>query len=338
MGMLAGGSVGNQAGASITGVAEGVFSNGAASAITNAGSITATGSGGAGADIEAGGSVNNAAGAVLTGQGYGVFGKGGPTTVVNAGTIGGGSLAVALSADAGNKVVVDPGAVFNGAVNGGTGTLDLAAGSGSGSIGDVNAGSFAFYGFGQIAIDSGASWAFKDVDSATSLRDDGTLTLAGSLTAGTLDAASRGTVALGAGSSLDLAASTGADASITFLGASLLTIDHYQSFGTGIGTAGYAGDKLNGFGAGDTIDLKDFASAGAAAVYDASTGTLALSNGAGNAADLSFGASSLGTGSFHAGERWRPGPPRHPQLRRRTISNPQRTIPAWPSVVAASGS
>ena len=58
--------------------------------------------------------------------------------MTTAGTISGGSYAVDFTASATNRLVVDPGAVFVGKVtanSGGTNTLELAAGTGAGSIG-----------------------------------------------------------------------------------------------------------------------------------------------------------------------------------------------------------
>jgi hypothetical protein len=61
----------------------------------------------------------------------------------------------------------------------------------------------------------------------------------------------------------------------------------------------YTGPQLQGFVAGDTIDLRQFSAAGTATQYDSSTGLLQVSNSAQQHASLEFQASSLGSGTFH---------------------------------------
>ena len=56
----------------------------------------------------------------------------------------------------GSRVVVDPGAVFTGTVNGGGGsTLELAKGSHAGSLGGLGS---QYSGFSTLTVDAGASW------------------------------------------------------------------------------------------------------------------------------------------------------------------------------------
>ncbi|HEY1934216.1 MAG TPA: calcium-binding protein [Acetobacteraceae bacterium] len=123
------GAVTNMAGGTISAVAsQGIFFYGPGT-VANAGVI---GAGNVGVYLAAGGSVTNTA----TGT---IFGAGGvwmqqPGTVINAGTITGtnaGFGAVAFEAYTyQNRLIVDPGAQFNGNVSGGGGVLELAVGSG----------------------------------------------------------------------------------------------------------------------------------------------------------------------------------------------------------------
>ena len=296
VGLEAGGSVTNAASASITGQVAGVFSQGGAATLNNAGSIVATA--GAGADIEGGGSITNLAGATISGSSFGIFLTGGSGTVTNAGTISGGSYAIDFAGSATNRLVVDPGAVFVGRVIGGSGTLELA--SGTGSIGGVGTGSF--NNFQVVAVDAGANWTLNGANLAPTILDNGTVSITGSLDASTaIDASSTGLFQLGSGAMFEVAAATGAAAQINFQGSSgELIIDNAASFGTHVGTASYAGPQLQHFVPGDKIDLKTFSSAGVTLTYNASTGVLQVSNGASQVASLDFQTSSLGSSAFVA--------------------------------------
>lgn len=96
-------------------------------------------------------------------------------TVVNHGAIKSDGVGIQLAAvvgGAGNdRVVVFPGAVFMGNVNGegGSNTLELAAGASTGVISglgesDLNGG---FANFGVVSVDTGASWKFQSTQAAT---------------------------------------------------------------------------------------------------------------------------------------------------------------------------
>ncbi|MBV8914536.1 MAG: hypothetical protein JOZ05_16035 [Acetobacteraceae bacterium] len=313
VGLQAGGSLVNNANATIQGQAAGVFAQGAPTAVTTSGSITATASGAAGADVEGGGTITNNAGATLSGTSFGVFLSGGGT-VVNAGTIGGASYAVKFSGSGtNNRLVVQPGAVFNGAAggaSGGSNTLEFAGGSGtlsgvSGGSGSVTQGgqSWSFFGgFGTVQVDAGGNWTFSGTDSVATVLNNGTTTINGSLdVTSAIDPASSGLFQIGTGSTLETAAATGAGAQIGFIGNGTLTIDNFAAFGTNPGSSSYTGPLLESFASGDSIDLKNFSASGLSApVLDPSSGRLQLSNGVGQAATLLFQVSSLGTGTLQA--------------------------------------
>ena len=219
--------------------------------------------------------------------------------MTTAGTISGGSYAVDFTASATNRLVVDPGAVFVGKVtanSGGTNTLELAAGTGAGSIGAVGT---SFLHFQTLAVDAGATWTLTGANSAQSVLNNGTLDIAGSLTASTaVNPASTGLFQLQTGSTLEVAAATGTNTQVNFLGSSVFLVDNFTSFGTNVGTSSYAGTLLEHFVNGDTIDLKNFSSTGVTFSYNASTGVLQLTNASSQHASLDFQASSLGSASF----------------------------------------
>jgi len=297
VGLEAGGNLTNTASGSISGQAAGVFSQGAAITLSNAGSITANTTGGAGADIEGGGSIANLAGATISGSAFGVFLTGGSGTVTNAGTISGGSYAIDFAGSGTNRLVIDPGAVFIGQVTGGSGTSTLELASGSGSIGGVGTGSFNH--FQVLAIDASATWTLSGANTAPTVLDNGTVSIAGSLDVSTaIDPGSSGLFQLGSGAMLEVAAATGAASRIDFQGStSELIIDNAALFGTNVGTASYAGPQLQQFAPGDTIDLKNFSSTGVTLNYNPLTGVLQVSNSANQVASLDFQTSG---GSFAA--------------------------------------
>ncbi len=197
----AGGSVTNAASASIRGGNFGVSINGGAGTVVNSGTISAGGYG-VGILLVAGGSVTNAASASITGRydgvqiisgtgtvvnsgtisathpaGIGVYLYAGGT-VTNAGTITGSIAAVEFAGTASNLLVVDPGAVFNGGVIGGTyasNALELASGGGTGTLSGLGTN---FINFETVTVDSGASWVLtgsSTVSDGQTLVDDGTL-------------------------------------------------------------------------------------------------------------------------------------------------------------------
>jgi hypothetical protein len=114
-----------------------------------------------GAEFLTGGTVINHADGVIEGTTAGVVISGGPGTVVNAGTIIGGGLdAVTLAAGFANRVIVSPGALFTGIVDGGNlagaaavSTLELSSG-----IGTLTGIGTRFTNFGSIVFDANALW------------------------------------------------------------------------------------------------------------------------------------------------------------------------------------
>jgi hypothetical protein len=142
--------------------------------VVNAGRIVGNSLGGSyyggGVYLVNGGTVTNlATGTISTpsstsGHNYGVkIGHAGDSaasgTVTNAGTISGGTggLAVDFSAVAGNRLIDDPGAVFNGKVDGGISSsiLELASAASTGTLSGLGTN---FYNFGTVQFDSGAHW------------------------------------------------------------------------------------------------------------------------------------------------------------------------------------
>jgi hypothetical protein len=272
----------------------GIYLQSAGSTVQNTGKIYGAT---AGIWLQDGGDVTNGATGLITATGnYGVYIGGGPGVVTNAGTITGGWYAVdfATSSSA-NLLTVDPGAMFNGAVNGNGGVLELTAGSGS--IGLI--GSSAFSGFETLSDDGSALWTLTGANTIADVTDNGGLTIAGSLdVSAAVGAASTGQFDLQTGSSLEVAADTAAHSQVDFLGASQLTIDNAALFGTGVGGSSYAGPLLENFAAGDTIDLHGFMTAAAALLYNPANGLLQITNGASQLATVDFQNSTLGTGSF----------------------------------------
>jgi autotransporter-associated beta strand protein len=123
--------------------------------VTNAGTISISDLGIA---LLHGGSIDNTG--MITGASISEISiSGAAGTLTNAGTITGDGDAVQFEGAFADRVIVDPGAVFNGIVAGGSGTntLELAAGS-TATQGTLAGFGTEFSGFGTITFDSGASW------------------------------------------------------------------------------------------------------------------------------------------------------------------------------------
>ena len=176
--LKAGGTINNTG--SISGSHYAIRIHGTAGTVTNAGSITSQADG---VVLFAGGSVSNAAGGVIAGTGnVGVYISGGAGTVTNAGTISGTPAAVQFVGNYADRVILDPGAVLNGRVQGGSGSNTLEVAQGDGTTGTLSGFATSFTGFGTITIDVGATWQFDSTDtigSSVLLTDPGTLGNAG---------------------------------------------------------------------------------------------------------------------------------------------------------------
>ena len=197
-------------------------------------------------------------------------------------------------------MIVDPGAVFTGNVIGeaGTNTLELAAGSGT--IGGISS-TGAIPGFRdaggrfRCSLDAhrhecgGHGCQCRDIGGSQFARyQHRTSTRAGP-----------GLFLLNSAATLEVAAALGSNTQMSFASGSSLVIDDFGSFGTGIGTAAYAGSLLENFGALDSIDLKGFGLTGLTSAFDNTSGLLQLANGASQKATLDFNVASLGSGIFH---------------------------------------
>jgi hypothetical protein len=128
--------------------------------VTNFGTIIDTDANGTGVEIGSGGTVANMAGALISG-GYGVNLDYNNSTLINAGTVTGtGANTIAVQINGTNdRVVVDPGAVFNGIVNGDSGaTMELASTT---SAGVLAATGDQFPTFSALYIDPGARWTIQ---------------------------------------------------------------------------------------------------------------------------------------------------------------------------------
>jgi hypothetical protein len=288
----------NSAGGLITG-ASGIYvrSGAGAASITNSGGISGTA--GDGVALGAGGSALNNAGASITGTSVGVAVYGAAGTVTNSGTISGPAYAVRFASGFTNRLIVTPGAVFNGAVGGGGSatTLELQAGASAGAISGINNGSF--LNFGTVQVDSAASWNLAGSNNVATFVAHGTAEISGSLdVSGAVDPASDGVFRLDNAARLEVASALGTNERISFAQGSQLTVDNASLFGVNIGTTTYGGPLLQSFGSSDVIDLLNFGATGASSSFDTTTGLLQLTNGAQQNATLKFETASLGPGAF----------------------------------------
>lgn len=270
-----GGTVTNAASGTLLGEQWGVDVSGGAGTILNAGSID--GNYNFGIALSLGGYVSNASGGTITGghhgsprnavymtgasgtvinngfmaayNSYGVYFKSGGT-VTNAGTISGVGDAVKFTASHVNRLVLDPGAVFSGNVDGGNtvgaaqaSTLELASTASTGTLSGLGA---KYIHFVQTTVDVGASWTLAGsntvaagytLSNAGTLFDSGSLTIAGDLSGGRLVVA--------AGQTLIDTGTIEATATIAF---------NSNSGGVNLNAGSFSG-VIGNFSSGDAISL-----------------------------------------------------------------------------------
>jgi fibronectin-binding autotransporter adhesin len=288
----------------ISGSVAGVAISGGTGTVANYNEVLG---GGVGVSLLAGGTVDNWNGEIVGFVFGGVGISGGAGTVVNYGTIiGGNGTAVALGAGFQNRVIVGPGAVFDGVVNGGNtlgapqaSTIELAR------IYQVGLGNFTgtvsglggqYVNFAQILVDAGASWAVTGSptlavgitlsNSGALAISHGALSVAGSVynngliqvNAGTMTAGrllGTGEVVIGAGGTLMASGLVGNGQTIDFAGSGLLALS----------PALFSG-QIDGLRAGGTIELTGITDATAAGIVNGNT--LAISQSAGPPIDLTL--------------------------------------------------
>jgi hypothetical protein len=306
--LISGGTLANLLGGTIDGTLYGVQSSNAAT-VTNSGQIGVSAAVGIGLSS---GQVTNAGTATITGTSSGVrIYDGG--TVVDAGTISGGTDAVYFHAGFTNRLVVDPGAVFSGALEGGntlgaaaTSTLELASSTSAGTLSALGS---KYVDFGNVTIDAGAAWTLtgsNTLAAGATLTNAGTLTLSGAtlseagalvnnggivLDPSTMVVGSligSGSVTIDAGATLDVTGAISSGETIVF-GGSGGYLD--------LGSPGSVAGSVTGFVFGDTIDLKGIApgsvgySGGELQINGSNAFPLTMANGS----TLQVGTSSDGT-------------------------------------------
>jgi hypothetical protein len=224
----------------------------AGGSLTNNGAIA--GNAAAGVYLSAGASVVNAAAKRISGVAGVEAGSTGVATLTNFGTIQGTGGTAVQFGSAGDRLIAESGSTCLGAVKGGGGTLELAAGTGIitglGGTGTLSGGeAMTFGGFGSYVIDAGGSWALAGADA---LAAGQTLTNAGALT-GTLaltaasdrlivdsGSVTNGSVTGGSGV-LELAAGSGTISGLgatgTLSGAAAMTFSGFGSYAIDAGAS-----------------------------------------------------------------------------------------------------
>jgi T5SS/PEP-CTERM-associated repeat protein/autotransporter passenger strand-loop-strand repeat protein len=279
-------------GVPLTNAADGTISGSGLAAIEALGPASVSNSGVIdpatyGVDLTVGGSVTNAAGGTIEGTVAGVLISGGAGTVTNAGLIsGGGTDAVTLAAGFANRVILDPGATFSGAVDGGNtigasaaSTLELASTSATGTLSGLGT---EFVNFAQALVDAGASWSLageSTLAAGTTLTDQGALMLNGTTVVGGGKVTIDGTAGLPASATVEGGGS--------WSGTSDFVIGEAGAGGLLVATAGSvstsAADVAQGVGSSGTITVTGAESllndTGSLVVGDGGLGALAIQAG-----------------------------------------------------------
>lgn len=259
-----------------------------AGTLRNAGHIAGSADG---VNLTAGGNIYNNAGGIISGViGVSLSGTG---TILNAGTISGTTGAVLFTGTGADRLIISPGAVLSGAVQGnstGSDALELTGGTGTGTISGIGS---KYTGFGTLSLDANAQWVFAgnnaltgalNVASGATLTDTGALTSNFAVTNNgliTTDPSSivfnsavtgTGMIDIGVGSDVTFNASVASGQTIVFEGATgTLTLGDPVEFGA----------TVTQFAAGDTLLLDGFVVNPAATTYVANTG-LELTDTLGN--------------------------------------------------------
>lgn len=283
--LIGGGLVTNQGSGTIAGqISIGIWISGASGAVLNQGAIEG---GLTGVLLSAGGTVTNATGGQITAL-DGIRIEGGAGTIIHAGGIvSTGGTAIGFAAGFDHRLIMGPGAVTDGLVDGGnspgtppSSTLELAVGPATGTITALGS---QFVNFGQILIDAAASWVLaggNSLSAQTTLTNQGSLSLdGGTLTGGAAMvntglvhvASSRSRIGtLGGDGVIDL----GQQATLTIGGsvAAAATIDLSHDTGRLLLDDPFAFQGLiDGFSPGDIIDLPDTMVASSAMILAGNT-------------------------------------------------------------------
>ena len=275
-----------------------------ASTIVNTASIVGTG---IGILLSGGGSISNgvqgSAGGVISGA-MGIYAStnsANPSTVSNAGTIiGSAGTAVSFASSAAHRLIVLPGAVFQGSSVGVSGLVTAAGTAGNvielggtaGSTGSVAGLGTVFTGFQTVTIDAGASWSFGGSDTVANLGNAGTLLLAGE-TAATLGVlTNNGAIAVSAPNVLATASSLSGSGTVT-LSTGTFEVTGGIAAGSNLAFAGTGGQlrldmtspdagTLSGFAAGDLVFLPTYAHHGGDSAKLLAGNTLQVTGGSGS--------------------------------------------------------